>query len=283
MINRCRSRLAGPSTLTLTRSISMTIYTNTPYTYRIGWSKTGMNYYGVRYAKNCHPSDLFVTYFTSSKYVAEYIKEHGDPDIIEIRKIFTGDDRRAKSILYEHRVLKRMNVVKRQDYLNKHDGRPVDILTDPDVMRRWAASMEIVRNDPAVKAKAKLSYQENAKRRAAADMTIYQFYHKKTGKTETCSKTQLAYMYKLNITHLNHMADGIGNRKSVAGWCIATRDNANGNSDKTKYIFEHKDGATEHLTRKEMEKKYSINSGNMCEVMNGNRKSCKGWRVINNR
>jgi hypothetical protein len=46
-----------------------------------------MNYVGVRYAKDCHPSDLFVTYFTSSDYVAEYIKEHGMPDIIEVRKI----------------------------------------------------------------------------------------------------------------------------------------------------------------------------------------------------
>jgi len=104
----------------------MNIYTNTPYVYRIHWSKTGMNYVGVRYAKDCHPDDLFVTYFTSSKYVADYIKEHGLPDIIEIRKKFTGEDRRQKAIIHEERVLKRLNVIGRQDYLNKHDGSAVD-------------------------------------------------------------------------------------------------------------------------------------------------------------
>jgi len=40
--------------------------------------------------KNCHPSDLFVTYFTSSKYVAAHIKEYGLPDIVEVTQTFTG-------------------------------------------------------------------------------------------------------------------------------------------------------------------------------------------------
>lgn len=79
----------------------------TPYTYRIAWSLTGMNYYGVRYAKGCHPSELFVTYFTSSNHVADYIKEHGMPDIIEIRKAFT-EQQVSESREYEHRVLKRL-------------------------------------------------------------------------------------------------------------------------------------------------------------------------------
>lgn len=230
-----------------------------------------MNYYGVRYARDCHPGDLWVKYFTSSSYVTDYIAENGDPDIIEIRKKFIGENRVQNAILHEHLVLKKINAVKRQDYLNKHDGRSLAIYSsDPSIIRRYKEN----------KAAAELRIAES---KIAADTTIHQFYHKKTGKTEQCSKTQLAYMYKLNITHLNHMVDGIENRKAVSGWCIATRDNTNGNADKTKYRFEHKDGIVEYCTRKELERKYNINSGNMSEVMNGNRKSCKGWRVINTR
>ena len=59
-----------------------------PYTYLIGWKSLNLWYYGVRISKNCNPSDLWVTYFTSSKYVAETVKTHGDPDVVQIRKIF---------------------------------------------------------------------------------------------------------------------------------------------------------------------------------------------------
>ena len=37
----------------------------TPYTYLIGWSNLNKFYYGVRYGKGCHPSDLWVKYFGS--------------------------------------------------------------------------------------------------------------------------------------------------------------------------------------------------------------------------
>ena len=75
-----------------------------------------MNYYGVRYAKNCHPSELFVTYFTSSKYVTDYIRTNGMPDIVEIRKTF-GEHQVSEAREYEHRVLKR--IVGRPMWLNK--------------------------------------------------------------------------------------------------------------------------------------------------------------------
>ena len=71
---------------------STTIYTSehrTPFTYYIKWSKYNISYYGCRYSKNCNPTDLWNTYFTSSKYVKEFIKTHGDPDIIKITKVFT--------------------------------------------------------------------------------------------------------------------------------------------------------------------------------------------------
>ena len=44
-----------------------------PYTYRITHLPSGKHYYGARYAKDCHPSDLWVIYFTSSKTNEHYI------------------------------------------------------------------------------------------------------------------------------------------------------------------------------------------------------------------
>jgi hypothetical protein len=82
-----------------------------------------MKYYGVRYAKNCHPSDFWVSYFTSSDTVAEYVQEHGNPDIIQIRKTF---DNTTRARLWEHTVLKRLAVIKRNDYLNKSDSKSID-------------------------------------------------------------------------------------------------------------------------------------------------------------
>ncbi|AFU64247.1 hypothetical protein DLA51_13785 [Salmonella enterica] len=48
----------------------------TPYVYRIK-SKQGHFYYGCRYSKDCHPDDLWATYFTSSSLVKSLIEENG--------------------------------------------------------------------------------------------------------------------------------------------------------------------------------------------------------------
>ena len=110
-------------------NISMTIYlhSHVPYTYRIKWSSTGMNYYGVKTAKNCHPDGFWKTYFTSSKRVYDYIKTHGNPDIIEIRKTFTGPDAVNKARQWEIIVLSRLKAPIRQDYLNKGIPTTVNI------------------------------------------------------------------------------------------------------------------------------------------------------------
>lgn len=87
----------------------------TPYTYLIGWSSHNKWYYGVRYGKNSHPSDLWKTYFTSSKLVKEFVKIHGNPDIIEIRKIFSNI---VSAKNHEDKVLRRMNVGASEKWLN---------------------------------------------------------------------------------------------------------------------------------------------------------------------
>lgn len=91
----------------------------TPFTYLIGWKSLNKFYYGVRYAKNCHPDDLWKTYFTSSKYVSEFRKYNGEPDIIQIRRTFLSQ---TDARLWESKVLRRTNSVKQERWLNKFDG-----------------------------------------------------------------------------------------------------------------------------------------------------------------
>lgn len=86
-----------------------------PYTYLIGWSILDKWYYGVRYSKKANPNDLWKTYFTSSKVVKEFIKEAGNPDIIQIRKIFNCH---IKAKNHEDKVLRRLKVNKNDKWLN---------------------------------------------------------------------------------------------------------------------------------------------------------------------
>ena len=91
-----------------------------PYTYLIGWKSLNKWYYGRRTASDCHPSELWVKYFTSSKYVKEFVKEHGNPDIIQVRKIFPGDPK--KCCLWESRVLERINAQYKEMWINKKNS-----------------------------------------------------------------------------------------------------------------------------------------------------------------
>jgi len=88
----------------------------TPYTYLIGWSHLDRWYYGVRTAKNCDPKDLWKSYYTSSNHVKLFKVVHGDPDIVEIRKIF---DDKEKAKRWEAKFLRKINVINNEKWLNK--------------------------------------------------------------------------------------------------------------------------------------------------------------------
>lgn len=95
------------------------------YTYLIGWSEINKWYYGVRFAKNCDPSDLWVTYFTSSKRVKFFREKFGEPNVREIRKVFLTAE---AAVSWEKKVLRRtkafhsdkwLNVFYGEQYINK--------------------------------------------------------------------------------------------------------------------------------------------------------------------
>lgn len=121
--------LEHPQTLCLkvNGDTAMDIYQ--PYCYLIGWSNFNKFYYGVRYAKNCHPGDLWKTYFTSSKHVKNFRNKHGDPDIIQIRKTFSEA---KQAVYYEQKVLRLLNVEKNKKFLNAKNSTTNTIITSPN-------------------------------------------------------------------------------------------------------------------------------------------------------
>jgi hypothetical protein len=96
-----------------------------PYTYLLKHLPTGKFYYGCRYANGCNPLDFWTKYKTSSKYIKKLIEEYGSNSFqYEIRKTFS-DVNSAR--IWEHKVLKRMRVVSRTDFINRTDNISISV------------------------------------------------------------------------------------------------------------------------------------------------------------
>jgi hypothetical protein len=91
-----------------------------PFTYYLYHKPTGLKYYGVKFQKGCNPSVLWSTYFTSSSKVKSLIDKYGAESFdVTIRKVF---DNPKKALLWEHKVLSRLDAAGRPDWLNRHNG-----------------------------------------------------------------------------------------------------------------------------------------------------------------
>lgn len=80
-----------------------------PYTYLIGWTELNKWYYGVQYGEYrriANPENLWNDYFTSSKEVKKYRNIYGEPDVIQIRKIFTTAQ---EAVNWETKILTKLN------------------------------------------------------------------------------------------------------------------------------------------------------------------------------
>lgn len=88
-----------------------------PYTYLITHIPSNKKYYGVRYAKGCHPNDLGVKYFSSSKDLLDLIDQDGTESFLfEIRKTFVSGQNACE---WESKVLKRLKVHINDNWFNK--------------------------------------------------------------------------------------------------------------------------------------------------------------------
>lgn len=95
-----------------------------PYTYLIKFLPTGQVYYGSSFANNkwkiAHPSQLWTTYFTSSKEIKKLISIHGKNAFeVSVRRCF---DNREKTILWENKILTKFNAAHNPMWLNKSNG-----------------------------------------------------------------------------------------------------------------------------------------------------------------
>ena len=92
----------------------------TPFTYTIHCIDENVNYYGVRFARGCHPDELGVKYFSSSKTVKRLIKHYGVARFVfNVRKVFNSPE---KAIAWETKVLCRLDAAHNPRWLNKHNN-----------------------------------------------------------------------------------------------------------------------------------------------------------------
>lgn len=92
----------------------------TPFTYLVIEKATGIRYYGVRCSKNADPSQLWTTYFTSSKVVKKLVKLHGKEAFeVRVRKTFPTQE---AALRWEHKVLRRLNAAQSNRWYNRHNG-----------------------------------------------------------------------------------------------------------------------------------------------------------------
>lgn len=86
-----------------------------PYTYVVK-CPDGRRYYGVRFAKDCSPSDLWTTYFTSSKHMKRLIEMHGvNAFEASVRKTF---ENKETAVNWEQKVLVRLKVRTNTNWVN---------------------------------------------------------------------------------------------------------------------------------------------------------------------
>jgi len=218
---------------------------HTPYTYLLK-SPDGRLYYGLRYAKNCHPDEFWVTYFTSSKKVLELIEEYGKESFtFEIRKTF---DDVEKAIKWESDVLYKLRVDLREDYINQSFLRNGAWKKSPEHKQNISRALI---NKPKSEA-AKESMRKA--RRSEKYTTIARHNLKKAVETNTGKKRpeHSTLMIKLNAER----------------------------RDQTTHIFYHIDGREFTGTKyqlKEMDDCVSI--GELGMLIKGRYKSHKGWSI----
>lgn len=85
------------------------------YTYLVGWRKLDRWYYGYRGA--LYPDcDLWIKYFTSSKYVHQFRETNGEPDVIRVHKTFIS---KHDAIEFEAKFLTRVKAVRSDRWINR--------------------------------------------------------------------------------------------------------------------------------------------------------------------
>lgn len=94
---------------------------NQPYAYLLEDIATGRKYIGCRFAKGCDPSDLGVSYFTSSVVVSELFKSEPERFLKSILMTGTAEE----VIEFEKKLIDDCNAVINDGYYNRTSGRAI--------------------------------------------------------------------------------------------------------------------------------------------------------------
>ena len=116
-------------------------YNYIPYTYLIGWSKLNKWYYGVEYGVKkipfANPINLWESYFTSSRIVLYFRQTYGEPDVVDVRHIFSNgsiEEKMEQAITWEKKVLSKI-CISDEKWLNGRIGGDVTPITNKKIAR----------------------------------------------------------------------------------------------------------------------------------------------------
>lgn len=154
-----------------------------PYTYLIKVKSTGQVYYGARYANGrnnvAHPSDLWDSYFTSSRTIKKLITEYGvDGFDYSVRRIFTTKE---QALRWEQRVLKRFNAKANPKWINQTNGHKDFHDTEESRQRKSLSHTGKKRPPMTEEQKAKISATRLARQIKHSDETKAKMSLKKQG------------------------------------------------------------------------------------------------------
>lgn len=116
-----------------------------PYVYAIMWTDLNLAYLGVRYGKDCHPDDLWKTYFTSSEFVRETRLLHGEPDHIEIIETFLTLE---EATYCELEIISTFELHRNPAFLNRACGRATCVEKSPAVRAKISAKLKGRKRSP---------------------------------------------------------------------------------------------------------------------------------------
>lgn len=234
-----------------------------PYTYLIGWSKQDRWYYGVQYAsKNsvANPVNLWTTYFTSSKAVRQHRDEFGEPDVIQIRKIFES---KKAAVEWEARVLQRLKAASNPKWINRNVKGSIFVSEERQVQldsrRRERGPHWNKGRTPWNKGlKGVQPPMSDTERQRRSEL-----YKGKARSKEAIEKGAAKLRGRPKSEH---------HRQKLRN---------SGQWDKTVYNFEHKSGVTFIGTRKQLIDsfpEFKVTKHNLAEMINGRCRTAKGWK-----
>jgi len=171
----------------------------------VGWTKHDLWYYGVQYNSKARPENLWTTYFTSSKIVKTIREKYGEPDVIEVRKIFSNKD---DARLWEHKVLRRIGARKSKRWLNQTDNLhhyPRSPKSPWNKGKKLSAEQkEKIRDSLKGRTlsdehKAKMSVAQQKRDKSISDETRLKMRNSKVGKNTTPETKEKMRIAKLGI------------------------------------------------------------------------------------